>query len=384
MAGYFHSGDHHMDEVNITIIGAGVVGLATAAELSTLCDNIIVLEKHDSFGRETSSRNSEVIHSGIYYPHGSLKASLCVEGARLLYELCDCHSLPYKKTGKLIVASDKSEEPVLAELLEKGKKNNVCGLSLLNKQEISKREPHVLADAALLAPETGIVDSHALMKHFYNVAEANGVLFAFNSELNRLTRSNTGFIAGIRQDDYQFQSRIIINCAGLYADCVAGLAGIDIRKHDYALKYCKGSYFSYAKPSPVAMLIYPVPHDELVGLGVHATLDLGGRLRFGPDAEYVSGTLDYKVDAGKKVIFYQGASRIISGLEKDAFIPDMSGIRPKLQGPGEKVRDFIIREESDKGLPGLINLIGIESPGLTASPAIAKMLAGIVKKLLES
>lgn len=373
-----------MDEVNITIIGAGVVGLATAAELSAFCDNIIVLEKHDSFGRETSSRNSEVIHSGIYYPHGSLKATLCVEGAKLLYELCACHSIPYRKTGKLIVAADKSEELILTNLLEKGRQNNVQGLTLLSKQDVSTREPHIIAEAALYAPETGIIDSHSLMKHFYTVAEANGTLFAFNSELNSLARVQDGFIAGIKQDDYQFRSRIIINCAGLYSDCIAGLAGIDVHKHDYTLKYCKGSYFSYAKPSPVSMLIYPVPHEELVGLGVHATLDLGGRLRFGPDAEYVPGTLDYKVDPAKKDGFYQGATRIISGLDKDAFIPDMSGIRPKLQGPGEKVRDFIIREESDKDLPGLINLIGIESPGLTASPAIAKMVAEMVRKLLTS
>jgi L-2-hydroxyglutarate oxidase LhgO len=370
-----------VDEVNITIIGAGIIGLAIAAELSVTYDNIIVIEKHTRYGQETSSRNSEVIHSGIYYPYDSLKANLCVKGAEDLYEICSDYSIPFMKLGKMIVACNQSEIETLEDLLEKGIKNNVNDLVLLDKREIRKKEPHINAKAALYSPNTGVVDSHSLMKHFYDVADDNGVLFAFNSELNRLSREKVGFIAGIRQDDYMFMSKIVVNCAGLYSDCIAEIAGIDIHKNRYKLKFCKGSYFSYDKLSPVKMLIYPVPHDELVGLGVHATLDLGGRLRFGPDTEYVD-VINYKVDPNKKESFYNGAKKIISGLDRDAFIPDMAGIRPKLQGPGEKTRDFVIREESDKGLSGLINLIGIESPGLTASPAIAKMVARIISELM--
>lgn len=371
-----------MDEVKIAIIGAGVVGLAIAAELSQKFEDIVVLERHNAFGQGISSRNSEVIHSGIYYPEGSLKAKLCVEGAEQLYKICGQYSIPHRRLGKLIVATDQSELQRINELMKKGKKNNVKGLVILNNDEVGKIEPHANAIAALYSPHTGIIDSHLLMKYFFDRAEDNGVLFAFNSEVNRLHKENKGFVVGIKHDDYQFKSKIVINCAGLSSDYIAGLAGIDIEKSGYKIKYCKGSYFSYAKPSPVKMLIYPVPYEELVGLGVHATLDIGGRLRFGPDAEYVDH-IDYGVDAAKCESFYQGAAKIISRLDKSSFMPDMAGIRPKLHGHGEKTKDFIIKEEGKLGLTGLINLIGIESPGLTASPAIAKMVAGMVSGLME-
>ncbi len=369
-----------MEKVEITIIGAGVIGLAIAAELSKEYENIVVLEKHDSFGQETSSRNSEVIHSGIYYPHGSLKARLCVEGAERLYEICEKYSIPHKRLGKLIVATDQSELKILDELFEKGKTNNVKDLVSLERHDIKKIEPNTNAIAAIYSPNTGIIDSHSLMKHFFNMAEDKGVLFAFRSEVGSLDKEKDGFIVGIKQENYKFRSKLVVNCAGLSADYIAALAGIDIHGNGYKLKFCKGSYFSYAKPSTVKMLIYPVPHKELVGLGVHATLDLGGRLRFGPDSEYVEH-IDYKVDTNKRDVFYRGALKIIPGLEKDAFIPDMAGIRPKLQGPGEKTKDFFIADETEKGLPGLINLIGIESPGLTASPSIARMVSDIVSEI---
>lgn len=362
-----------MDEVKITIIGAGVVGLSIAAELSRHYDEVIVLEKHDTFGQETSSRNSEVIHSGIYYPQGSLKAKLCVEGADQLYAICGKNAIPYRKTGKLIVATESSETHILEDLLIKGKRNNAKGIDILEKRDISRIEPNTNAVSALYSPNTGIIDSHSLMKHFYNTAQRQGVLFSFNSDVEVVNRKKDGYVVGIKQEGYKFRSRVIINCAGLSSDTVASLAGIDIDKSGYRLRLCKGSYFSYAKPSPVRTLVYPVPHEELVGLGVHATLDLGDRLRFGPDAEYID-SVDYTVDRKKRDVFFAGALKIIPGLEKDAFIPDMAGIRPKLQGPGEKTRDFIIAQETDRGLPGFINLIGIESPGLTASPAIAKMV----------
>ena len=370
-----------MEEVKITVIGAGVVGLAVATELSERYDNIVVLERHGTFGQETSSRNSEVIHSGIYYPEGSLKARLCIDGAEQLYEMCRRYSIPYKKLGKLIVATEELELKTLEELHKKGQRNNVKGLVILNKDDVNRMEPNATAVAALYSPDTGIVDSHSLMKYFYNRAEDNGVIFAFNSEVNRLDKANNGFLVGIQRDAYQFRSKVVINSAGLSSDYIAGLAGIDIQKNGYELKYCKGSYFSYAKPSPVKMLIYPVPHDELAGLGVHATLDLGGRLRFGPDAEYIEA-IDYRVDINKREEFYEAALKIIPSLEKDAFIPDMAGIRPKLSGKNEKARDFVIKDETERRLEGLINLIGIESPGLTASPAIAKVVADMVSNII--
>jgi L-2-hydroxyglutarate oxidase LhgO len=369
-----------MEEIRVTIIGAGVVGLAIASRLSERYDSIVVLEKHDTFGQETSSRNSEVIHSGIYYPENSLKAQLCVEGAEKLYEICKKYSIPHRKSGKLIVATDRSEFETLQGLFKKGVRNNVKDLVILDKHEIDKIQPNTNALLALYSPHTGIIDSHSLMKHFFNTAKGRGVLFAFQSEVGSLDRDGDGFIVGIKQDNYKFRSKIVINCAGLSSDYVAGLAGIDIDKSGYKIKFCKGSYFSYAKASPVNMLIYPTPHKELEGLGVHATLDLGNRLRFGPDIEYVE-SIDYRVDSGKRDIFYESASRIIPGLDREAFIPDMAGIRPKLQGPGEQTKDFIIKEESKNGLSGLINLIGIESPGLTASPAIAGMVTDIVSRL---
>ncbi|MBI4681354.1 MAG: NAD(P)/FAD-dependent oxidoreductase, partial [Nitrospirae bacterium] len=289
---------------------------------------------------------------------------------------------PHKKLGKLIVAVEQSELGILEKLHKNGQRNNVKGLTILDRGAVNRMEPNTKTIAALYSPDTGIIDSHSLMKYFYNAAKDNGVLFGFNSEVNRLDKESDGFVIGIQQDDYQFKSKVVINCAGLSSDYIAKLTGIDIQKSGYELKYCKGSYFSYAKSSPVKMLIYPVPHEELVGLGVHATLDLGGRLRFGPDAEYIDA-IEYKVNADKKDFFYKGASKIIKGLEKDAFVPDMAGIRPKLSGKNETARDFVIKDEAEKGLDGLINLIGIESPGLTASPAIAKVVADMVSRILS-
>ncbi|GBD95397.1 MAG TPA: NAD(P)/FAD-dependent oxidoreductase [Nitrospirae bacterium] len=371
-----------MEEVEITIIGAGVIGLAIASELSEKYNNIVILEKHDSFGQEISSRNSEVIHTGIYYPHGSLKAKLCIEGLEYLYEICGKYSIAHRKLGKLIVATDQTELIPLEDLFKKGKTNGVNDLALLDKGDIDKIEPNTNAIAAIYSPHTGIIDSHSLMKHFLSVAEDKGVIVSYNSEVELIDKENKGYIVGIKQENYRFLSKILINCSGLSSDYIAALAGIDINKCGYKIHLCKGSYFTYEKSSPVKSLIYPVPHKNLTGLGVHATLDLGFRLRFGPDTEYID-SIDYNVNFNKKDIFYESALKIIPGLEKDAFKPDMAGIRPKLQGHGEKTRDFVITDEAEKGLPSLINLIGIESPGLTAAPAIARMVSGIVSEIMN-
>lgn len=371
-----------MERVDIAIIGAGIVGLATAAALARSNENIIVLERNDSFGRETSSRNSEVIHSGLYYPEGSLKTRLCVTGAAQLFDLAGRHAIPHKRIGKLIVATEESERAALVSLYQQGQRNGISGLSLLDRDEVRKLEPNTRAVAAIHSPNTGIIDSHALMAHYYREATARSVLFSFQSEVSFIERQHDGFVLGIVGDDYRFHSRVVVNSAGLASDRVAELAGLDVDACGYRIHYCKGSYFSYSKPSPLRMLVYPVPHEHLTGLGVHATLDLGGRLRFGPDAEYVD-TLDYKVDPKKQDEFYQGAIKIVPGLDRQALQADMAGVRPKLSGKDEAARDFVIADEASRGLPGLINLIGIESPGLTAASAIAAMASDLAAPYLK-
>lgn len=364
-----------MEQVKITIIGAGVVGLAIAHELSRSFDNIIVLEKNKTFGQETSSRSSEVIHSGIYYTKDSLKTRLCVEGADLLYAFCEKNSVPYSKIGKLITANDEGQIDYLKGLFNRGINNNVKGLMLLDKAEVCRMEPNVNAFSAIFSPQTGIFDSHSFMKKLYYSAKDSGVMFSLDSEVDFIEKKDSGYVIGIKSEDYRFFSSIVVNAAGLYADKIAQIAGIEIDRCNYRLRYSKGSYFSYSKRSPVKILIYPVPHRELKGLGIHATLDLGGRLRFGPDIEPVD-KIDYSVDNRKKDFFFESASLIIKNLDREAFTPDTAGIRPQIKGEGEK--DFIIRDESDKGLDSFINLIGIESPGLTASLAIAKMVRDII------
>jgi L-2-hydroxyglutarate oxidase LhgO len=371
-----------MEKLNITIIGAGVIGLAIAAKLSESYERIVVLERNNTFGQETSSRNSEVIHSGIYYPTGSLKARLCVEGAKKIYELCERFNIPHKRIGKLIVATEKDEVAALEDLFEKGKRNCGNGFTLLGANDVAKIEPNIKAVKAIYSPNTGIVDSHSLMKHYYDSARDRGVIFAFKSEVTKVEKTGDGFVVGVNEDEFLFKTHILINCAGLFGDRVAELAGVNIKESKYKIKFCKGTYFSYHMPSPVNRLVYPIPHEELVGLGVHATLNLAGRLRFGPDVEYVE-TIDYKVDENKKRDFYMGAAKLLPSLQEEHLIPDQAGIRPKLYGYGEQVRDFVVKDETENNLRGLISLIGIESPGLTASPAIASMVRSMVLSVLN-
>ena len=372
-----------MDKIQITIIGAGVIGLAIASGLSKKYkDNIIVIEKNDNFGQETSSRNSEIIHAGIYYPKGSLKQKLCLEGINYLYKLCKKESIPHKQLGKIIIATRSSELPRLENLFKKATSNGVTKLRLLSKREVNKLEPNTNAIAGIHSPRTGIIDSHSLMEYFNRKAKASGVEIVYRSEVNFLEKNDSGFVVGLKQDEYRFFSQIIINCTGLFSDKIAALVGLNINKLGYRLHLCKGDYFSYTKPSPINMLVYPLPDEDEISLGVHATLDMGSRLRFGPDAEYVN-KIDYKVRANKKEFFYQAANKIIPNLDKESIIPDMSGIRPKLQGPHDAVKDFIIKEESDLGMDGFINLIGIESPGLTACMAIAEKVSQMVSAILS-
>lgn len=370
--------------VDIAIIGAGVVGLAVAARLADRGDDVLLLEKNDDFGQETSSRHSGVIHCGIYYPPGSLKARLCLAGNTALYDLCARYGIGHKRLGKLIVATAENELGQLEALLERGRDNGVAGLRLLSPPEMKRLEPNVTGVAAILAPSTGIIDAPALMKCFLGLARRGGVSVAYRSRVNRLERVSGGYqvtVAG-GEGDFSFTSRLVINCAGLHADKVAALSGIDIDAAGYRLHYCKGEYFSIGggQRRPVERLIYPLPPPDLSGASIHITLDLEGRLRLGPGIRYVD-RIDYAVDARHKRLFYDSARRLLPWLEYEDIEPEMAGIRPKLQGSGEDFRDFVIAEESDRGLPGLINLIGIESPGLTACPAIAEYVAGLVDRL---
>jgi L-2-hydroxyglutarate oxidase LhgO len=367
----------------VTIIGAGVVGLAIAARVACEAREVYVLEKNQSFGMETSGRHSGVIHSGIYYPEHSLKAKLCVAGNRSLYELCEKYGIGHQRIGKLIVATNEEEAIELEHLLEQGRKNGAEGLSMLSGKEAKQLEPNVSAVAAILSLSTGIVDSHSLMKNFISRASAAGAQFAYQTEVVGIRKMPDGFNVTVRDDtgDFTFRTRVLINCAGLFCEKVAGLAGIDTVKAGYKLHYCKGEFYSLrnSKSVQVKRLIYPKPPPRLTGVGIHITMDLEGRMRLGPSSYYVD-KLDYAVNETSKSLFYESVKRYLPSLAYDDIEPEMSGIRPKLQGPGDEIRDFVIREESDKGLAGLVNLIGIESPGLTASPAIADYVWGLIQK----
>jgi len=371
-------------EIDIIIIGAGVVGLAIASEVSRTNKNVFVFEKNRTFGLETSSRNSEVIHAGMYYPENSLKAKFCVNGNHLLYEFCEKYKINYQRLGKLIVAADDDETKEVHRLYRQGLKNGIYDLQILPRDEIKLLEPNVEAVAGLLSSSTGVIDSHDLMKTFHGCARENGVAFVFGAEVININRIAGGYEVGIHDSErtYSVTGSVVINAAGLFSDKVAQLAGIDVEKAGYKLHYCKGAYFSLNPKNRrlVNRLVYPVP--EQAGVGVHVTLSLDGSMRLGPNAKYTE-TIDYTVDKNDEAEFYQAAHRYLPSIEFNDLAPDFAGVRPKLQAKGKGFRDFVIRDEADKGLPGLINLIGIESPGLTASPSIAKYVAEIVAEILR-
>jgi L-2-hydroxyglutarate oxidase LhgO len=369
-------------DVNITIIGSGVVGLAIASHLSSRYSNIFVIEKHKQFGQEISSRNSEVIHSGIYYPKGSLKARMCVRGNKLLYKLCDQEDIQYNNCGKLIVATDESDLDALDGLLQKAIGNEVYDLEMLDGSQVEKLEPNVKAVRALFSPSTGIIDTHGLMKYFEKNSILNGVEFAYHSEVKGLHRENGGYRIDLMDSEgtpFSFSSSVIINCAGLESDKIAGLLGI--HDENYRIYFVKGEYFRVNPPKNrmVRRLIYPVPGQKLVGLGIHSTVDLSCGLKLGPSAFYLEKNVyDYSVNAGNSDKFYQSAKKFLPFIEPEDLSPDMAGIRPKIQAPGSSVKDFVIRNEQERGFENFINLIGIESPGLTSSMAIAEYVEDLI------
>lgn len=372
-------------KTDITVIGAGVIGLAVASEVAGHNRDVYIIEKNETFGKETSSRNSEVIHAGIYYPEGSLKAKTCVEGNAALYQLCMDTGIGCRRVGKLIVATTDAEIGELEALIQRGRRNGVEDLKILSKKQVEEMEPNLKVSAAIHSPSTGIIDSHALMRYFLNKAREKGAKIAYKSEVEAIDKVSEGYEVTIKSgsDIFSFQTRILINCAGLNSDKIAQLAGIDINKAGYKLFYCKGEYFiiSNSKSKLMKMLVYPLPEPNIVSVGIHATVDLDGKIRLGPNARYVND-IDYRVDESQKEFFYRSAKRYLPFIEYDDLEPHMAGIRPKLQGPGDNIRDFVIRHEHDKGLTGFINLVGIESPGLSGSPAIAKHVKSLVNKIL--
>lgn len=362
-----------MSDVSLTVVGAGVVGLAVAARLAPHFPDLVVLERRDRHGQDTSSRNSEVVHAGMYYPSGSLKARLCVEGNRTLHELLPRHDVAHRWLGKLIVATEEAELPQLERILAQGRENGVP-LELLSASEARAREPNVACIAALDSPSTGVLSAHGLMDLFAHQARGHGATVQARAEVVALERRDRDYALTLRTPDglETLTSERVVNAAGLESDTLAALLGIDVDSAGYRLHFCKGSYFTLppARWGLVSTLVYPVPGH--VSLGTHAVLDVGGRLRFGPDVEYLPhGTYDYRVDEGRRAAFGAAVRRLLPMIGDDELTPDIAGIRPKLQGPGQGFRDFVIVEESARGLPGLVNLIGIDSPGLTASPAIA-------------
>jgi len=370
-------------EVDVVVVGAGVVGLAAAAGLAVAGRSVIVLERHGQVAHETTSRNSQVIHAGLYYPEGSWKARTCVLGRELVYERCAEHGLPHRETGKVLVATRADEIPALEGLARRAENNGAPGLRWLSPDELRSREPAVEAEAALLSPRTGIVDAHALSLSFQAEAEAHGAQVALHHELVGAERVPVGYRLEVRDSGggaAEITAAGVVNSAGLAADRVAALAGLDVDALGYRLHPCKGDYFALAPSAPLDVrgLVYPAP--ELAGLGIHTTVDLGGRVRLGPDATYVD-RIEYSVDEGKAEVFAEAAGRYLPGLRAEWLTPDGAGMRPKLAARGEGFRDFVVTEESEHGLPGWVNLVGIESPGLTAAPALAREVVQLLASL---
>jgi L-2-hydroxyglutarate oxidase LhgO len=364
-----------LDKVDAVVIGAGVVGLAIGRALALRGLETLVLERESGRGTGISSRNSEVIHAGLYNPPGWLKTRLCVRGRELLYPYCETHAVPHQRCGKLVVATSVAQVPALQTIEAQARANGVGDLRWLAAEEAQALEPALRCAAALLSPATGIIDSHALMQALQGDLEAAGGWLAVQSPVLGVVSTGDGHVIRVGGAvPSGLHARIVVNAAGLWATEVAshidGLAQADVPQAHCA----KGNYFSLATRSPFNHLIYPVP--EAAGLGVHLTLDLAGQARFGPDVEWIApaspAEIDYRVDASRAAAFETEIRRYWPALPHAALQPAYSGVRPKLRGPGVAAQDFVLQGPAQHGLAGLMNLFGIESPGLTASLAIAE------------
>ena len=357
--------------VDCVVIGAGVVGLAVARAIATSPQfegkDIFLLEAANAIGTGTSSRNSEVIHAGIYYPQGSLKARLCVQGKTQLYQYCEDRGIGFKRCGKLIVASSESQVPLLQAIMAKAAANSVHDLVMLTREQARQLEPQLECHAAIHSPSTGIIDSHALMLSLQGDFENAGGILALNSAVANVNIASNA-IQVIANDGTTLYTKVLVNAAGLYAPTLARqFDGLD-PKHIPTAYYAKGNYFTLSGPSPFKRLIYPVP--ESAGLGVHLTLDMGGQAKFGPDVEWVELPDDLQVDAHRGDVFYAEVRKYWPALADGALQAGYAGIRPKISGPNDAAADFLIQGEKEHGIKGLVNLFGIESPGLTSCLAI--------------
>jgi len=363
-----------MDRVDAVVIGAGLVGLAVARALALAGREVVILEAEDAIGTHTSSRNSEVIHAGIYYPQGSLKARACVAGRERLYAYCAERGVPHRRCGKLIVATDAAQEAELEGIRRKAHANGVTDVVRVGTAEVRAMEPELSFVAALHSPSTGIVDSHALMLAYLGDAENAGAMLALKSPLERAEVRAGGIELRVAGAD-PVLARSVVNCAGLRAPSLARrIAGYPAAQAPREL-YAKGNYYTLERRAPFSRLVYPVP--EPGGLGVHVTLDLAGRARFGPDVEWIDA-IDYRVDPARAERFYAAIRRYWPGLPDGALAPGYAGVRPKISGRGEPAADFVVQGPREHGVPGLVHLFGIESPGLTASLALADDVATLL------
>jgi L-2-hydroxyglutarate oxidase LhgO len=368
-----------MERVDCIVVGAGVIGLAVARALALAGREVVVLEAENAPGAHASSRNSEVIHAGIYYATGSLKARLCLAGRPLLYRYCEERGVAHRRCGKLIVAASDAQRPELDELRRRAGRNGVHDLERLSAPELRALEPEVRGAAALLSPSTGIIDSHAYMLALQGDAQARGATVVLRSPVlgGRAVAGGIELDVGGGESAMTVLAACVVNSAGLGAQSLArrirGLAADCVPPCHYA----KGSYFTLAGRSPFTRLVYPLP--EAAGLGVHVTLDLAGRARFGPDVEWVDA-IDYRVDPARSQAFYRAIRRYWPTLPDGALVPAYAGIRPKIQAPDEPAHDFLIQGPAAHGVPGLVNLYGMESPGLTASLAIAGHVLDMLTK----
>jgi L-2-hydroxyglutarate oxidase LhgO len=366
-----------LDAIDAVVVGAGVVGLAVARALALSGRETMVLEGEHHFGTWTSARNSEVIHAGIYYPKGSLKAELCVEGRERLYAFCAERGVPHRRCGKLIVAADESQFADLDKVEQAALGNGVDDLIRLTGEEARALEPEVACAAALLSPSTGIVDSHAYMLALLGEAEANGAMLVLDTRVERIERQDGVWAVWFEGAEEPLLTRAVVNSAGLEAQALAGRIERLDPAHVPSIHLAKGVYFTYSGRAPFKRLIYPVP--EPGGLGTHLTLDLGGQAKFGPDVEWVEA-VDYEVDPARQPKFEASIRRFWPGLDPDRLSSGYAGVRPKLSGPGQPAADFVISGPEAHGLEGLVNLFGIESPGLTASLAIAERVVQALNK----
>lgn len=372
-----------MENFDHCIIGAGVIGLAIAYKLSQRFPHakILLIESHNQFGSETSSRNSEVIHGGVYYPEKSLKAELCLKGNKQLYRFCQQYSVPYKRLGKLIIATHNNDIAQLENIQSNALKNNVI-LTLINQRECRKLEPRIRAKAALYSANTGIIDSHQYMQTLLTLAQQQGVLYSQNTRFLAAEKKLKGFKVRVETSDgeFSFICQSLINSAGLHAPTVAKNIDVMDELTLPQYHYCRGHYFSYQGKAPFSHLIYPTPNKNTSGLGIHATLDLSGQVRFGPDTQFID-SIDYAWDEERKNDFLQAIQQYYPEVSASKLVPSYCGIRPKLTGPDETPADFLIQYSQQHNISGLINLFGIESPGLTASLAISDYVVELITQV---